>query len=1337
MKKLNAIPLLFLTLFLIFADGGTKGQIYTGRFFPDPKIKASSYNAFSMDKEGFIWIGTNNGLIRFDGNNYDTYRHDENKKGSLSDNRILNILCDSKGRIWVGTANGLNLYNPFTDSFTLIDLPSIDINGYIIDSAEQSDGTVTFLVSRIGMFIIDDSKDVPAVVRELSTYPAASDFNTLLPAYNRLFIGDGNGNVFGLEKNGNIANLFNAGAYILEMRHEGTGSLLIATVSDIYRYNPFTKESVKITIPEEIEITSLSENRDGKIYIATKDSGIWELSSDSDRIKKSNEIQSSYFDMENARISSIYSSPDGNLWIGCNHYGVMVIPGREMPFYYRQFSKIDGKLNGLLETMQNWKDYLLIGMDNGKLALLSSVGEPFFIQDIPGDDAISSIKVEENKAYIGVANKGVWEMDLPTGNMKQHLNIPGKYPNVIIGPSVGDDTYIAIHSIGIYRHNHKDGTLEIISKNSDGEDIVNPYVNTLSLQGDKLWIGHYNGFDSYDINKKEFNLQKDESLTGMTVFSIELESDKLLLLGTSNGLIHYYPESGEYEKFTTTEGLTDNNIKSIAIDNKGRRWIATMHGLSLQHPEDNSLVSYYGGHGLVDNEFNSIIPDNSGNKIYLGSSLGISCFEADSIPLPNLVKSPSISAVMLNGKRITGESENGVHTILPGKDEEPYRISLPYKDNAITLRLSMMDFRNPSNLIYMWRFGDEGEWNRLPSGDDLIYFSFLEPRLHHIQIRAEENNSVSPITEILIKVRPPWYLTIWAKIIYVLILITLCVSVWVIQKKKRQEKINDEKIKYFIDVSHDIRSPITLILDPLETLMKQQFDPEIKSKFRLMHRNALRIINLVNQMLDIRKLEKGKLHLSCKLTNFNDFVEELVGMFSEQAKERGLSLTFHSEAHFPSIWLDRDNFDKILMNLISNSIKYTHSGGSIEVRISKVNDKELGECAELSVIDTGIGLDEKTEKFMFERFYRASDIIPPSADGVGIGLDLCRRLSILHHGTISGFNRKDGVRGSVFSVRIPLDPDRYEESEKKASSMSVADNISRYRIHQEIHPDEKLLATKKRPRTAASGSLLIVDDDSELRNYLKEKFSPQFVIEEADNGVEALKLIQVKHPDIIISDVIMPQMDGLGLLRQLKGNAQTSHIPVILLSSRNDIADRMTAWDKGADAYLSKPFHLDELYALVDNLIFNRLRIKGKYSGTQDTAQLIEAPQIKGNDQTLIERILKVTREHVDDSDFNVENLSSEVGISRAHLHRKMKELMGLTPVDFIRNVRLRRACQLLKNTDIEVTQVAYTLGYGSQSHFSTTFKRFTGYTPTEYREKCLSGELLPEYGTEIENSNI
>lgn len=363
------------------------------------------------------------------------------------------------------------------------------------------------------------------------------------------------------------------------------------------------------------------------------------------------------------------------------------------------------------------------------------------------------------------------------------------------------------------------------------------------------------------------------------------------------------------------------------------------------------------------------------------------------------------------------------------------------------------------------------------------------------------------------------------------------------------------------------------------------------------------------------------------------------------------------------------------------------------------------------MLDTGIGLNEKNIDRLFDRFYQGKFNHGDIPLGFGIGLDLCRQLVELHNGVITAANRTD-CKGSCFTVRIPVRCTSADETVAEETQSPVNDRKIAPSVTQIPHSEAK------RNSKNSSLRILVVDDDAEIRSFLKDILSGFGKVTEATNGEEAMRCVMEKTPDLIISDVVMPCMDGLTLLKTLKSNVDTNHIPVILLSSKNDVSDRMAGWDKGADGYIGKPFIVEELQAMVDNLIDNRLRLKGKFSGTQQQDGKIEAPELKGNDKMLIDKIVNQINDHLEDPNLNVEKLCQEVGLSRAHLNRKMKELFGLTPSEFIRNVRLRKACELLRQPDVDISQIAYSVGFSSQPHFSTAFKRFTGISPTEYRQK-------------------
>ena len=1314
-----AVLLLTLLTFLPSSGAGTR----TGRLFDDPLVVAADYTGFCQDKNGYLWIASNRGLIRFDGNSYDLYRHDDAVEGSLSDSRILNVLCDSKGRVWIATANGLNLYHPDTDSFDVISLPSKDLYGYIIGLAEQKDGTVTFVVSGVGLYVVDDSSNGPVAVM----YPGGGiekEFNSIACCRNgKIYLGSHQGVVYCMAPNGNITSLkLTDGAYIRTLALEEDDNVLVSTLDEVYRIDSHSGSFSRLNIDAKIPIANLSNSADGRVYVATSGEGLWEVETKSESVVKCQDLYCAFLKLDNAKIGAAYTSPEGNLWLGCNYNGIVLLPGRHVPFLYRKYSDAFPDFGGGSGALAEWNGYSLVALDKGRVAMFGKRGKVLMSVSIPGANNITHIQlIDGDKALISVADDGIWELSLPSGALRKFLDIPGKYPSIVTAPGKDGELFIGVNGAGLMRYDIRTGEKKWIPYDPDGNQLTNPYITSLyRTPDDKVWIGLYSGIACYDLKAdKLLEIDQEPFLKGATFAIVPCMTDNSVWVGTSHGLIHFDPELGLLKKYTTADGLSDNDIRSISRDHNGGKWIGTRRGLSYLTPDNSKILSYYGGGGLIETAFNFIKYSPSRKGIYLGSDLGITAFMPDSVPAPGFDHEVKVSAMYLNGNKLLPNMKSGRKVMISGNPMHPETLHLPYKDNALTLRMSTMDFRDASNIRYKWRLDKNDDWIQTTPGENMLYLPHLEPGKYDLEICAEENNVVSPSTLIHIRVPLPWYWSTLAKIIYLIILLSLIGLGFSLLKKRRSEKINEDKIKFFMDVSHDIRSPMTLIMSPLESLMKEQDDPDVKAKLNVMHRNAQRVMSLINQLLDIRKLDKGKMRLSCRKTDVVAFVKELIELFKPQAEEKRQTLTFTMINNPGEVWLDRDNFDKIMVNIITNAIKYTPEGGKIDVALAEVDDERLGRSLKVSVTDTGIGLDDKAKSRLFEPFYRVREDHAPATMGFGIGLDLCRRLVDLHHGIISADNRPDGVKGSVFTVLIPVNESNYLDGELLKGQGTDADAGR----HLVMPAGSTAVDPQSRPKPlTAGGKVLVVDDDDELRGYICSTLGKYYKVKEASDGKEALKIVTEWKPNIVVSDVVMSGMDGLTLLKRLKSNADTNHIPVILLSSKTSLSDRMAGWDKGADGYLGKPFNTDELSALVDTLIENRQRLKGKFSGAQDTEGKIDAPEMKGNDEVLFDRIMKEINAHIDDPSLNVEKLSSEVGVSRAHLHRKMKDLIGMTPSDYIRNIRLKRACELLRRPDIEVTQVAYKIGFTSQPHFSSHFKRYTGFSPSEYRAKCLSG---------------
>lgn len=1314
----------------------------TGRMFSDPAFTVGIYEDFCRDDDGFLWIATDNGLIKFDGNNYFYYRHDENNPGTISDNRIIHVFADSRGRVWAATSNGLNLYDAQSDSFQRITLPSINYSGYIADICEQTDGTITFIVGGLGLYIIDETGERPTAVRYLLNRTAELGFNCLTSAPDgRLYVGTNNGKVAIVNRNGNVSEVSVTDAYITDIVIEDNGDILLSSVNDIFRIS--ADDNSVSTICSDNDgckyIKNFTKSPDGSVYYSTAADGLWKIEPGASEATRYPDVYLPSISLKDTKLGSIHADSDGYLWIGCNYRGLACIPREAIPFSYHPLSSSLPDFCGGLGGFAVWGNKIIVGFANS-VAELDSSGRKLSQVDIPSHGAVTSLTTSGDRLYIGVSNDGIWSISLPDGReLRKVLDYPGKYPSLKTCVLPDGDILAGFHGIGLMRYNPSTGSRKWYESDTEGGRLNNPYFTSMELSADSsaVWIGLYGGISYYDIAADELSPLDQAPFVKGATFALEPQSDGSVMAGTSHGLVHYDPHKFLLRKYTTLDGLTDNDVRAVITDRNGGWWIATKRGLNHMSADGKDISVYYGGYGLKENAFSFGRP-TADSDIVLGSDLGITMFCPDSIPETGFDAKVRVTSMLLNGERINNLTEiNGRKVITSA---EPLSIRLPYKDNALTLRLSTLDFRDGANVRYMWRLsGYSNDWVISAPGDNVIYLPHLDPGSYSLSLKAMDNNIYSEESHIFIKISTPWYMGNVAKAIYLLIILSVIVLSAIVMKKKREEKIYDAKIKFFMDVSHDIRSPITLMLTPLESLLREPFSPAVNEKLRVMHRNGQRILSLINQLLDLRKIEKGGMRLLCRKTDLTAFVGELVDMFKPQAADKKITLTFdHSGQPDEKVWIDRDNLDKILVNIISNAIKYTQPGGEITVLLSTANSlKSGGVSSVIRVTDTGIGLDPRNLDKIFTRFYRGRENHTAGTAGVGIGLDLCRRLTELHHGTISGRNRTDGIRGSEFTVTIPVSESAYAPSELQREHDNEEETTGYASIRNDRNivgndlttPDNHNTISRRR-NIAHAKRILIVDDDAELRQYIDhhlEELGYRTVT--ASDGSQAMKIITEESVDLVVCDVKMPVMDGLTFLRLVRNNINLHHIPVIILSSKSDIADRIEGWDRGADGYLSKPFSINELDSLIDSLIDNRLRLKGKYSGVQDTKSSTPEPEIKGYDEALMERIISIINDNIDNPGLNVEMLGQSAGISRVHLHRKLKDLIGMTPSNFIRNTRLKQACILLQKPDVEVTQIAYAVGFTSQTYFSTAFKKFTGFSPSEYRAKYLSGELRSEAG--------
>ena len=772
-------------------------------------------------------------------------------------------------------------------------------------------------------------------------------------------------------------------------------------------------------------------------------------------------------------------------------------------------------------------------------------------------------------------------------------------------------------------------------------------------------------------------------LEGKTCYSTLELSDSKIAIATEMGLYLYDSKKRQTTPWPHSESISGLRIYSLKKDAKGNLWMSTAQGIWCYDSKAKSFFSFEKGNGLLTKEYQAgVVGSTSDGVICYGNSEGLTYFRPSQVKDYNEKTSAIyLSGVLLDGKMAPFIGDN---------------LSVPSDFKSIVLSFSLLDYQSVGNIVFQYRING-GKWISNAAGVNSFNFTGLSYGHYRIEVRTYCNGKYSMYNKVInLDVLAPWYLTVWAKLIFLFMILGFTAAVIIVFLRKKKRDLEEAKMQFLINATHDIRSPLTLIMEPLKKLKERLGNAEeYHEDIDTIDRNAQRLLTLVNQILDKRRLDKHQMNLSCRETNLVEFSQGLVSLFTYNANLRGINIKLEMPETPVNAWIDRNKLDKAIANLLSNAFKYTPNGGEIIFRIEKQDKKVL-----LYVIDSGKGLGKNDDaKNLFERFYQGKNSADMHLGGSGIGLNLCRAIVRLHGGDVTARNREDGTSGACFIIELPLGKEHLKNNQIYSDYVDTG---------------------MKQQRGAASRNckILLVDDDIEICRYIKSELSDWYRFVICNNGKEALKQLLSADFDLVVSDVVMPEMDGITLLKNIKGNANISHVPVIMLTSKSEISDRLEGIKLGADAYLAKPFSLEELHLTIDNLIDNVRRLKGKFSGALKQGDKVEKIEVKGYDEELMERIMKVVNENMGDSDFNVEKMCDEVGVSRTQLHRKLKEMTGVPTSEFLRNIRLNEAARLIRERKINITQVSYMVGFANNSHFSTAFKKYFGMSPSEYAAK-------------------
>lgn len=1317
-----------------------------------------------QDKKGFIWIGNREGLLRYDGYELKTYSHNEEDKNTINNNIVRAIAQDHQNQLWVGTNKGLNLYNPISDTFKRINVTrNKPVAGLFVQNDEhiwvasydglkcfKSNGTQVALDKAIGNKIKTgvvrclkyDSKGRlwmgfaggvacidPIAKKEIQVPATIVQHSKLKVAEISSIEEDKEGDMwFATEDNG----LFwysNKTNTVHNFRHANkTGGILSDVIKDILIYD--------------------TDN----IWLATR-LGLSILNKKTQTFANYTHDASNFNSLSNNSVWCFMRDRTGNIWLGTYAGGINLYNPS-----FNNFENIGEKIGngmGLSQPVVNaiWEESngaLWVATDGGGLNYLDRTARQSKYYPLidnegsrPSHIVKAITKTPDGKLYVGtLQGLGIFnpaDASIRYLPLAEEVTLEKRRVNAIVVN--GKEVWVATHYKGLYHikpnNNIKSHRNDLKSSNS----LLNNSLRSLCLDSNKgIWIGSTGGLNY--INSSTDKVTSYNTFKKQTVNSIYKAADGRFWIGTSDGLALFNPHT--HEKYTITEkdGLGSNVIEAVTEDKVGKIWVSTSKGLSsisIKNKSGNlkgkniSISNYTANDGLLSNQFlPGAVWRTKNGELLFGGVNGITAFYPEKIikdtHKPNVV----FTEFYIHNKPTNHRTENGP---LTQPIDETHKITLSYNNNSISFKVAALNFLNVGNNQFAYHLDglDKNEEWHYAGNQRLINYTELQPGNYTFKVKASNSDNVwneVPRT-IQIEILPPFWKTWWAYLFYFLLFTGLLYlfRYYAIKAEKfkhqlqlesimhlKDQELAQRKMSFFTNVSHEIKTPLTMILAPLEQLLGEGLSKE-KAKYhlKLMHQNGERLKKLINQLLDFRKFDKHIEALSVTHGNIVSFVKEILLAFKGLADSKKIKLTLNTQQEEIKLWFDEDKMEKVLFNLLSNAIKFTPSEtGQINVSIARVLQQST-EYIAISVEDNGCGIAPNHIAHIFDefRFYNDNGL---NQEGTGIGLSYAKDLINQHKGDIlvESTETTSTTEGHTkFTILLPL---RNEQLVGKSESKKEADEISE-EYYTTVNEVKAQFAQKRaeilKGLDKEKPLLLVVEDNDELRRFVVQSFEDDFEIIKANNGAIGWEMAVEHMPDMIISDVMMPELDGISLCSKIKLDIRTSHIPIILLTARSATMFKLEGFETGADDYMTKPFAVNLLLARIWNLLYSRQLLRNKFQKliTLEPENTI----ISTADATFLKNLMNYIENNIDNTDLTIDDLCKEVSIGRGTLYKKVKALTAQTVNDFIRAVRLKRASQLLENGQYNVNEIAFMVGFADVNYFRRCFKEQFGVTPREY----------------------
>ncbi len=1308
--------------------------VYQNDPFDTTTISENFVTSIFEDSRGYIWVGTLNGGLNIFDRATETFHqinYTPNSSKTTVTEEVKAISEDSKGNIWIGTRGE----GVFKLSFKRNNSFDITYKQYTSQSDKQNS-----LSNNIISTLFFDSKNVLWI----STLTGMDKFNAENESFTHYEIQTRNPKA--------PANYFDKTIYSI---HESrNGKLWLGTLSGLVNFDSQTGNYKLFPHHYDIfrygwgSVMQIVEDESENLWLATPG----ELMRFNPKFKSYEYFKNDYYDQSTINynsISSLYVDRTGILWVGTSGMGINLYDPKVNRFSTlfiknEPSSRVTGfSVRSILQENDDvfWLSTDVLFRWNRRTGETKSYEtNSNRLDDFGNTGPWSMIKSNDGKIWTATT-EGVFSLDPAAEKIRQYkfnpldkTGLPQKEVYTVYEDQE-NNIWIATENFFCRLIDADKGTFQSFRYQTPLP--YNQRVRPVIYQDSKgtFWLGTRNGLLLFDLQKKTFFTYKNDptkpnSLNNDNINSIcpdPFNPDKILWIGTSGGGLNQFNiDEGTFEHFTEKDGLPNNVVYGILPDKKGNLWLSTNKGLSKFNPQEKTFRNYDVNDGLQSNEFNTGAYFLSKNgEMFFGGIKGVNYFYPDEIKDNQHIPKIVFTNLKLGDRYITNKSDK---SILQKPISETTELVLSYADDVITFEFAALDYSTPSKNRYAYKLDNlNKDW--IYSGSDRsATFTHLPFGEYVLRIKGSNNDGIWNETGIALKliITPPWWSRWWAYILYgiIILLVLSLIRRYELNRLRLKNQLRVEKVEtdslrnldqlkshFFANISHEFRTPLTLILGQVESVLSSNIESKEKGKLQVANRNARKLLTLINQLLDLSKLEAGSMELKAEQHNIILFLKSVFFSFESIAESKKINLKFDSEYSNIPVRYDTDKMEKIICNLISNAFKFTSENGEIKLSVNIVSSN-----VEISIKDTGIGIPDDSLPHIFNRFYQVDGSSTREQEGTGIGLALTKELVELHKGQITA-NSKEG-EWTEFIIHLPIDSSKiendiaYELSNNNSDQQNIPIDVEV--LEAELIPNNQPASSIKNQESSPKEIILIVEDNTDVRAYIREQLENDYKVIEASNGEEGITNAQIEIPDLIITDVMMPKMDGYQFSKKIRNDEKTSHIPIIMLTAKAGLDDKIEGLETGIDDYLTKPFSARELKVRVKNLIYQRRELRKRFSKTS----VIKPSEVStiSIDQVFLEKTIKTIESNFEDEQFSVDLLSEQMNMSVSQLNRKLNALIDQPPGQLIRTFRLQRAAELLKQNSGTVAEICYKVGFNDQAYFARAFKKQFGVSPSEFK---------------------